>query len=129
MFLPESLVQKLDRRFLFELETLAHRLAGVYQQSHLQGKIRLTIEAEDRLGRLVVVQNLEILVLEVLHVVAVLVGDGENQVNLAYRLAQREERFLGFCQPSRIWTFWSHRLRLVRLGRDRVLRPRREQAQ
>ena len=61
MFLPESLVQKLDRRFLFELETLAHRLAGVYQQSHLQGKIRLTIEAEDRLGRLVVVQNLEIL--------------------------------------------------------------------
>ena len=91
---PDRLFQKLDGRFLLELEATAHRFAGVDQQADLQGQIRLAAEAEDLFRWLAVVQNLEIVFLQILDVVAVLVGDGENQVDFVHRLAHREDRFI-----------------------------------
>ena len=91
----DRLFQKLDSRFLLELEATAHRLAGVDQQTDLQGQIRLAAEAEDLFRRLAVVQNFEIVFLQILDVVAVLVGDGENQVDFVHGLAHGEDRFTG----------------------------------
>src|SRR6476620_2161914 len=51
----DSLVQKFDRGFLFELESVAHRVAGIDQQTDLQGKICFSVEASNLLRRLVVV--------------------------------------------------------------------------
>ena len=86
-FLPEGLLQKRDGRVLLEREAIVHRLAGIDQQADLQGKIRFALKAEDLLRRLVVVKNLEIVLLQVLDVVVVLVGDGEDQVDFAHRRA------------------------------------------
>src|SRR3984957_6123481 len=51
------LVQKLDGRFLFELESVAHRVAGVDKQSHLQGQVRFSMKATNNFRGLVVVQE------------------------------------------------------------------------
>src|ERR1035438_2748152 len=89
---PDRLFQELHGRFLLELEATAYRFAGVDQQADLQGQIRLAAEVEDLFRRLAVVQNFEIVFLQVLDVVAVLVGDGENQVDFVYRLAHQIAR-------------------------------------
>jgi hypothetical protein len=39
-----DLVQKLDGGFLFELEAIANRVAGVNQQAYTQWQIRLAAE-------------------------------------------------------------------------------------
>ena len=99
---PNRLAQKIDGRFLLELEAIAHRLAGIDQEADLQGKVSLTVETEYLLRRLTIVQNLEIVLLQALYVVAVLVGDGENQVYFAHRRAEDEQRFTGFSCCTRI---------------------------
>ena len=52
---PDRLVEKLNGRFLLELETVADRVAGIDQQSDLQRQIGLVVKAANLLGRLAVV--------------------------------------------------------------------------
>jgi hypothetical protein len=54
------------------------------------------VETEDRLGRLVIVEDPESILLQILDVAAMLVGDGENQVNFTDCGVQCEESFVGF---------------------------------
>ena len=76
-----GLVQKLDGRFLFELEAVAHGVAGVDEQADLQRQIGFGVEAANFLRRLVVVDDTEIALLEIGDAAAVLVGHGEHDVD------------------------------------------------
>ena len=69
---PHRLVEELDGRFLFELEAVAHRVAGIHHQSDLKGQIGLAVKASDLVGRLVVVEDRKIALRQVLHVAAML---------------------------------------------------------
>ena len=75
------LVQKLNGGFLFELEPVAHGIAGVDEQADLQRQVGFGVEAADGLGRLVVVDHVEIALLQVGDAAAVLVGHGEDDVD------------------------------------------------
>ena len=79
--LTHGLVQKLDCRFLLELEAVAHRTAGIDQQAHLQRQIRLGVEAANLRHRLVVVHDAKVALLQIGHALAVLVGHSEDDVH------------------------------------------------
>src|SRR5271167_3223410 len=115
---PNCLFQKLDSRFLLEFKSTSHRFAGVDQQADLQRQIRLTAEAEDLFGRLLIVENLEIVFRQVLDVVALLISDGEDQVDFVRRRAQGENRFIRCWWRVRARARCSRILRLRGLSRS-----------
>ena len=92
---PDDLVQELDGRFLLELEAVAHRVAGVDEQSDAQRQVGFLAERADRLRGLAVVENSEIVLREVFYEVAALVGDGEDDVDFVHALADDGEIFVG----------------------------------
>src|ERR1035441_2440095 len=67
---PDDLVQELDGCFLLELEAIAHRIAGVDEQSHAQRQVSLPAKRADALRRLAVVKNSEIVLRKVFYEVA-----------------------------------------------------------
>ena len=93
-------IQKLNGRFLLELEPVAHGIAGVDQQSHLQGQIGLTAEAA-QFRRFPVVQNFEIVFLQIFDVVPVFVGDRENHAHFVDRLDDRVSASFPDCRIVR----------------------------
>src|SRR6185437_5950496 len=79
---PNGLVHELDRRFLLEFETPANGGTRVNQKPDAQGQICLTAEAANFLDRAAVVDDLEVLFVQIPHVVVVLVGHSENNWDL-----------------------------------------------
>ena len=57
---PYRLVEKLNGRFLLELETVPHGVAGIDQQPDLQRQVGLVVEAANLLNRLAVIDHGEI---------------------------------------------------------------------
>ena len=92
---PHRLVQELDGRFLLELEAVAHRVAGIDQQPDLKRQIGLAVKASDLLGRLAIVEDREVALRQVLHVAAMPVGDGEDDVHFVDRLGDRGGGVIG----------------------------------
>ncbi len=76
------LLQKLDRGRLLELETLADRCTGINHDADAQRQVCLLGEIENLGGRLLVIQQGEIPLLQILNEPSVLVGDGKDQVHL-----------------------------------------------
>ncbi len=81
-FCLEDLQQKFGRRLLLELEARADRGAGVDDDSHAQPQIDLLVEGVHFGRSLLVVEQGKVTLLEVGNIVAVLVGNGEDQVDL-----------------------------------------------
>ncbi len=77
----EDLEEELDGGLLLELEALADGAGGVEHDADAQGQVGLLGEADDGVGRLAVVEQAEVLLLEAGDEVAVLVGDGEDEVD------------------------------------------------
>ena len=96
---PDRLVQKLDGRFLLELEAVAHRVAGIDQQSDLQRQLGLVVKAANLVGWPAVVDDREIALGQVLHVVAMPIGHGEDDVHFVHCLGNRGS---GIVRCSRI---------------------------
>ena len=86
---PHRLVEKFDGGFLLELETVAHRIAGIHHQPDLEGQIGLVVEAADLLGRLAVVEYRKIALGQILYVAAMFVGDREHHIHFVDRLGDR----------------------------------------
>lgn len=78
----DRLVQKLDRRFLLEPETVTHGVAGVDEKSNLEWQVRFSVEAANFLRRLIVVGDAEIILLEIGDAMAMLISDGEDDIDL-----------------------------------------------
>ena len=89
------LVQELDGRLLLELETVADGIAGIDEQSDLQGQIGFGVEATQFCRRLVIVHDAEIGLLEIGDTLAMLVGDGEHDVHFVGRSLDRGDRING----------------------------------
>ena len=83
-------IQKFDGCFLLELEAVAHRVARVDQQSNLQRQIGFTAEAA-QFGRLLVVDDLEVVFLQILDVAPVPVGHREDDANFVDRFRECSE--------------------------------------
>ena len=56
---PQGVLQKADSGFLFEIKAAMHRSAGIHQQAQFQGQIGFTAEIDNRLRRLVIVQDVK----------------------------------------------------------------------
>ena len=78
----ENLQQKLGGRLLLELKAGANRGAGVDDDAHAQRQIDLLVEGVDLGRRLLVVEQGKVALLQVGNVVPMLVGDGEDEVDL-----------------------------------------------
>ena len=81
--------------FLLELEAVAHRVAGIDQQSDLQRQLGFVVKAANLLGGPVVVDDRKIALGQVLHVVAMPVGHGEDDVHFVHRLGDRGGGVIG----------------------------------
>jgi len=77
----EDLEEELDGRVLLELEALADGAGGVEHDADAQGEIGLLGEAEDGSRGAAVVEEAEVLALEAGDELAVLVGDGEDEIH------------------------------------------------
>jgi len=86
---PDRLVEKLNRRFLLELETVADGVAGIDQQPDLQRQIGFIVKAANLVGRFAVIDDREIALRQVPYIAAMLVGDGEHDVHFVHRLGDR----------------------------------------
>ena len=75
------LEEELDCGVLLELEALADGAAGVEHDADAQGEIGLLGEAEDGEWRTAVVEEAEVLTLEAGDELALLVGDGEDEID------------------------------------------------
>ena len=91
---PNGLVQELDGRFLLELEPVAHRVAGIHQKSHLERQVGLVAEVLHLIGRLGVIDDLEIVLLEILHIPSMLIRDSKNHIHFVDGLADRGDGFV-----------------------------------
>ncbi len=78
----DRLVKKFDSGFLLELEAVAHRVAGIDEQSDLQRQIGFRVEAANFLWRLIVVDDAEVSLLQIGDAATMLVGDGEHDIDL-----------------------------------------------
>ena len=76
-----DLVQELNGRLLLELKPVAHRVAGVDEQSDLQWQIRLGTKAANFSWRLIVVGDAEVVLLEIGDVFSVLIRNRENHIH------------------------------------------------
>ena len=86
---PDRLVEKLNRRFLLELETVPDGVAGIDQQPDLQRQIRFIMKAANLLGRLAVIDYRKIALRQVPYVAAMLIGHGEYDVHFIYCFGNR----------------------------------------
>ena len=89
-----DLVQELNRGLLLKAESVANRVAGIYQQSYAQRKICLGSKIANIGWRFAVVENAKVGFLQILHVVVVFVGNGEDYVHLVNRHDDVERLFL-----------------------------------
>ena len=79
----QHLEQEVGGSLLLKLEALADGAGGVHHDADAQRQVGLLLEAADGLRRAAVVQQAEVLLLQAGDEVAVLVGDREDQVDLA----------------------------------------------
>src|SRR5439155_23775331 len=70
------------------------RTAYVDQQTHLQGQVGLPVEFENRLWRLVIIQDREVILAKGAHELAMLVSGDEQNVYLVHALLDREDGVL-----------------------------------
>ncbi len=87
-------VEKLNCRFLLELEAVAHRVARVNQQPHLQRQVGLATEAA-HFRRLLIVDHPEVVSLQILYVVAVPIGNSEHYANFVDDVDDRRDALIG----------------------------------
>ena len=80
----KRVLQETRGRVLLEIKSAIHRAADVDQQPKVQRQIRFPPEVQNRLRRLVVVKNIEIVLVQVAHELAMLVGRDEQHVHLIH---------------------------------------------
>ena len=85
-------LQEVDGGILLEIKTAVHRSADVDEQAEVQRQIDLAAEVENRLRRLVIVENGEIGLAEVADKFAVLVGGDEQNINFIHPFVNGEQR-------------------------------------
>ena len=112
---------KAGSRLLFEVETAVHRAADVHQQAEVQRKIGLAAEIQNRLRRLVIVENAEIVLIQIAYKLAVLVGRDKEDVHFIHAGVQRNQRVLRFVDIIRCRRIGRAQAR--RAGHVRRLRP------
>ena len=93
--LAQGVLQERGRGSLLELESAAHRAAGVDQQPHVQRKIGFSPEIQDGLRWLVIVQNRKVALIQIPHELAVLIGSDEKYVNLVHPGMNGDDGVLG----------------------------------
>jgi hypothetical protein len=130
---PHHLLQKLDRGLLLKLETLPDGRAGINHDAYTQRQIRLLGEIENLRGRLLIIQEGEISLLQILNEPSVLVSDGEDQVHLVDvgpdgeiaivlsvgGLATTRGMGHGAESAGLVWRGWRSRSRSLRTGGKR----------
>src|SRR3984893_10160985 len=76
------------------------------------------MKAADLLGWLVIVEYREVALAQILHVAAMLVGDGEHHIDFVYRLGNSRGRLIGRVRsPARLGLRGCGRLKRFTLGR------------
>ena len=114
-----GLIQEFDGGFLLELKAVAHGVAGVDEQADLEGKIGFGVEATNLLGSFVVVDDVEIGLLEISNASTLLVGYGEDDVDLVGACLDRRQGLIS--GAGRVGRFLIRRGRLcLRLRGGRV---------
>ena len=87
-------LQKTGGRVLLKIEPAVHRSADIDQQAQVQGQIGFAAEVQDRLRRLVIVKNGEIVLVQIADELAVLVGRDEQHVDFIHPRVQGDHRVL-----------------------------------
>src|SRR5207249_1385593 len=85
----DGLVQKLNCRFLLELETVADGVTGIDQKSDAQRQFGLAPETANFFNRLLIVDDLEVAFAEVLHIMVVLIRHSKHHAYFVYRANNR----------------------------------------
>src|SRR5580704_17276515 len=80
----QRVLQETRGRALLEIKPAVYRPADIDQQTHMQRQIGFATEIENRLRRLVVVKNAEIILIQIADKLAMLVGRDEQHVNLVH---------------------------------------------
>src|SRR5215470_17883223 len=84
IFWPYIRIQKFNRRFLLELETVANGVARIDEQTDLERQVGFTSKAANLDGWFAVVNHPKIVLLQVLDVATVLVRDREDHPHFVY---------------------------------------------
>ena len=77
-------LQETGGGILFEIKAAVHRSAHVDQQAEVQWQIGFAAEIQMDLRRLVIVKNAEIVLIQVAHKLAVLVGGNKQHVDFIH---------------------------------------------
>jgi hypothetical protein len=77
----DDVLQKSGGGFFFKSKAALHRAAHVHEQPEFDGQVGLAAEVEDRLHRLVVVENGEIVLVQIADELAVAIGRDEKHVD------------------------------------------------
>ena len=87
---PDRVLQEPRRGVLLEIKTRAHRPADIHEQAHLQRQIGLASERYDRLDRLVIIKEIEIVLTQISDEFAVLIRRDEQNVHFVHAFTDRE---------------------------------------
>src|SRR5580658_583391 len=89
-----NVLQKSRGSVFFESETALHRAAHVHEQAEFDGQVGLAAEVKDRLHRLVVIKNREIVLVQIADELAVAIGGDEQHVDFIDALLDGEDGFV-----------------------------------
>jgi hypothetical protein len=88
----DRVLQEADGGILLELKTAVNRSAHVDEQAQVKRKIGFATKVYDRLRRLVIVENREIVLIQVADKFSMLVGSDEKHVDFVDAFADGEHR-------------------------------------
>src|SRR5258708_16843499 len=83
-------LQKTRGGSLLKIKAVVHRTAHVKQQSKMHRQVSFPVEINNRLRRLVVVENCEVVLIEIADEFAVLVRRDEEHIDFIYPRANRD---------------------------------------
>src|SRR5215469_16219812 len=90
-----DLEEELDGGVLLKLEALTDGTGGVEHDADTEGQVGLLLESEDGFGRKLIVEKAEVLALQAGDEAALLVGDGEDEVDLVDLHLDGGDSFVG----------------------------------
>ncbi len=89
-----DVLQKSGGGFFFKSEAALHGAAHVHEQTQFDGQVGFAAEVEDRLYRLVIVENGEIVLVQIADEFAVTIGGDEKHVHFIDALLDGEDGFI-----------------------------------
>jgi hypothetical protein len=97
------MIQETNSSFLFEIEAATYRSTSIDQQSQFKRQISIAAEIDNRLGWLVIVQDIKVSLIEIAHKLTMLVCSNKKQTHFVDSLGDREDGLVRLVGIYRGW--------------------------